>query len=153
AAAGRAVLREPDSHAQEAARRHLIRNSRPAKRRDRAGRRWHGAIYPWPIRSKRAGGRGMSGDLLKVTAAGVTESETLSSTLLGLNNAHAVELSWLEPGRLRHLVAAAFLAKRIGEVDAFLLTFDQDADYDSPNFLWFRSRYPRFVYVDRIVVA
>ncbi|MDB5434158.1 MAG: family acetyltransferase, partial [Phenylobacterium sp.] len=29
----------------------------------------------------------------------------------------------------------------------------QDADYDSPNFLWFRSRYRRFVYVDRIVVA
>jgi predicted GNAT superfamily acetyltransferase len=33
------------------------------------------------------------------------------------------------------------------------LAFDQDADYDSPNFLWFRSRYPRFLYVDRIVVA
>jgi predicted GNAT superfamily acetyltransferase len=31
--------------------------------------------------------------------------------------------------------------------------FDQGAQYDSPNFLWFRSRYPRFVYVDRIVVA
>ena len=24
---------------------------------------------------------------------------------------------------------------------------------DSPNFIWFRARYPRFVYVDRIVVA
>jgi predicted GNAT superfamily acetyltransferase len=35
----------------------------------------------------------------------------------------------------------------------FLLAFDQDARYDSPNFLWFRARYPRFVYVDRIVVA
>jgi predicted GNAT superfamily acetyltransferase len=33
------------------------------------------------------------------------------------------------------------------------LAFDQDADYDSPNYLWFRQRYPRFVYVDRIVVA
>jgi hypothetical protein len=41
----------------------------------------------------------------------------------------------------------------IGHVDAFLLAFDQDADYDGPNFLWFRERYPRFVYVDRIVVA
>jgi predicted GNAT superfamily acetyltransferase len=30
---------------------------------------------------------------------------------------------------------------------------DQDADYASPNFQWFRARYPRFVYVDRIVVA
>jgi uncharacterized protein len=41
----------------------------------------------------------------------------------------------------------------IGTADALLLAFDQDADYDSPNFLWFRTRYPRFVYVDRIVVA
>jgi predicted GNAT superfamily acetyltransferase len=77
----------------------------------------------------------------------------LSHALLALNNAHAVELSWLEPDRLWHLVAEAFVAKRIGDADALLLAFDQDADYDSPNFLWFRSRYRRFVYVDRIVVA
>lgn len=32
------------------------------------------------------------------------------------------------------------------------MAFDQGADYDSPNYLWFRERYPRFVYVDRIVV-
>jgi predicted GNAT superfamily acetyltransferase len=50
-------------------------------------------------------------------------------------------------------VQEAFLARRIGYLDAFLLAFDQDARYDSPNFLWFRSRYPRFVYVDRIAVA
>ncbi|OYX06411.1 MAG: GNAT family N-acetyltransferase [Caulobacter vibrioides] len=75
------------------------------------------------------------------------------SALLALNNAHAVELSWLEPARLAHLVAQAFLARRVGVADALLLTFDQDADYDSPNFLWFRARYPAFVYVDRVVVA
>jgi predicted GNAT superfamily acetyltransferase len=73
--------------------------------------------------------------------------------LLALNNAHAVELSWLEPERLAHLVAQAFLARRVGVADALLLTFDRDADYDSPNFLWFRERYPAFVYVDRVVVA
>ena len=33
------------------------------------------------------------------------------------------------------------------------MAFDQDAQYDSPNFLWFCARYPRFVYVDRIVVS
>lgn len=75
------------------------------------------------------------------------------SALLALNNAHAVELSWLEPARLAHLVAQAFLARRVGVADALLLTFDQNADYDSPNFLWFRARYPTFVYVDRVVVA
>ena len=71
---------------------------------------------------------------------------------LALNNAHAVELSWLEPGRFAELVARAFLACRVPDA-AFLLAFDQDARYDSPNFLWFRARYPRFVYVDRVVVA
>jgi predicted GNAT superfamily acetyltransferase len=35
----------------------------------------------------------------------------------------------------------------------FLLAFSQEASYHSPNFLWFRDRYPRFVYIDRIVVA
>ena len=73
--------------------------------------------------------------------------------LLALNNAHAVELSWLEPEKLAHLVAEAFVARRVGVADALLLTFDQGADYDSVNYLWFRERYPAFVYVDRVVVA
>lgn len=89
----------------------------------------------------------MQGDaILPMTAA-------VEPAILALNNAHAAELSWLEPERLSFLVGEAFLARRIGAVDAFLLTFDQDAAYDSPNFLWFRQRYPRFVYVDRIAVA
>jgi uncharacterized protein len=36
---------------------------------------------------------------------------------------------------------------------AFLLAMDETADYDSLNFLWFRNRYPAFVYIDRIVVG
>jgi len=71
---------------------------------------------------------------------------------LALNNAHAVELSWLDAPRFDELVARAFLACRVSNV-AFLIAFDQDARYDSPNFLWFRARYSRFVYVDRVVVA
>jgi uncharacterized protein len=47
---------------------------------------------------------------------------------------------------------ARLSSRRIG-IDAFLLAFDQNAQYQSPNFLWFCERYPRFVYVDRIVVA
>lgn len=75
------------------------------------------------------------------------------AAVLALNNEHAEELSWLEAPRLSELVTRAFYARRIGDLEAFLLAFDQDADYDSPNFLWFRTRYPRFVYVDRIAVA
>ncbi len=73
--------------------------------------------------------------------------------MLALNNAHAGELSWLEPSGLAGLVAQAWLALRIGEVDAFMLVLDERAAYDSPNFGWFRARYPRFLYVDRVVVA
>lgn len=73
--------------------------------------------------------------------------------VLALNNAHAAETSWLETDRLHTLIGEAFVAARIGSLEAFLLTFDQNADYDSPNFLWFRERYSRFVYVDRIVTA
>jgi predicted GNAT superfamily acetyltransferase len=72
---------------------------------------------------------------------------------LALNNAHATELSWLAPARLAQLTRRAFLAARIGDIDALLLAFDQDADYESPNFLWFRARWRRFVYIDRVVVA
>lgn len=75
------------------------------------------------------------------------------AAVLALNNENAAELSWLEPEELSALVGTSFWASRIGDLEAFLLTFDQTAAYDSPNFLWFRERYPRFVYVDRIVVA
>lgn len=73
--------------------------------------------------------------------------------ILALNNAHAVELSWLEPARLSALIDQAFFVRSVGDAEAFLLAFDQDARYGSPNFLWFRDRYDRYVYVDRIVVA
>jgi predicted GNAT superfamily acetyltransferase len=73
--------------------------------------------------------------------------------VLALNNQHAEELSWLEPKELSHLIGQSFHAPRIGNLEAFLIAFDQGADYDSPNFLWFKARYPRFIYVDRILVA
>jgi uncharacterized protein len=88
-----------------------------------------------------------------VGVADMLRDEALGKALLALNNAHARELSWLEAERLEYLISEAFLARRIGRLDACLLAFDQDARYDSPNFVWFRARYPRFVYVDRIVVA
>jgi uncharacterized protein len=88
-----------------------------------------------------------------ITAEDVAPAAPLAAAILALNNSHAQELSRLDPARLAQLVAQSFLARRIGCLDAFLLALDQDASYDSPNFLWFRDRYPRFVYVDRIAVA
>jgi predicted GNAT superfamily acetyltransferase len=88
-----------------------------------------------------------------LTLDAVAPATPLGDALLALNNAHARELSWLTPERLQRLVGQAFVVRRIGLLDAVMLAMDQDADYDSPNFQWFRVRYPRFVYVDRIVVA
>jgi len=103
--------------------------------------------------SNRTRRRMSDSELRSVGPADIEREEALAGALLTLNNAHAQELSWLEAERLQYLVREAFVARRIGNLDAFLLAFDQDARYDSPNFIWFRARYPRFVYVDRIVVA
>lgn len=80
-------------------------------------------------------------------------AESDLAELLELNQAHVTELSHLTFDRLRQLVNQAFYAGRPSGCMAFLLAFDQDADYDSPNFLWFRENYERFVYVDRIVIS
>ena len=79
--------------------------------------------------------------------------EAEQARILALNNAHAVETSLLDEARLRSMLAEAFLATRIGDVDAFLIVFDQRARYDSPNFAWFQARYPDFAYVDRIITG
>ena len=73
--------------------------------------------------------------------------------VLALNNQFAVETSFLDAAKLAAMVEEAFLATRIGDVDAFLIVFDQHAQYDSPNFVWFRDRFPDFAYVDRIVTG
>src|SRR4051812_20475322 len=89
---------------------------------------------------------------ISIASSELSTGEMLAEAMLALNNSHAEELSWLERKRLQELVAQAY-ARRIGSLDAFMIAFDQDGQYDSPNFLWFRTRYARFVYVDRIVVA
>ncbi len=81
------------------------------------------------------------------------EDAATRAALLALNNANARETSLLTPGKWDDMVAAAFSATCFADGAAFLIAFDQAAPYDSPNFLWFRERLPRFVYVDRIVVA
>lgn len=73
--------------------------------------------------------------------------------MLALNNAHAVELSALSAERLAQMLAQAFYARGVGDVQAALIAFDQDSAYDGLNFAWFRARYDRFVYIDRLVVA
>ena len=76
--------------------------------------------------------------------------------ILALNEAFVAVLSPLDHARLARLHAQAALHRvieRAGRVEAFLLALREGADYDSPNYRWFAQRYPRFLYVDRVVVA
>jgi uncharacterized protein len=76
------------------------------------------------------------------------------SAVLALNEAHRTETSSLDATMLRALVAQAFhVGLRNRGRDAFLIALDQDALSGSPNFQWFKTRYRRFVYIDRVIVA
>lgn len=81
------------------------------------------------------------------------QNDAKQTALLALNNAHTRETSFLTTDRWRMLIERAFAATCAGEVGALLIALDQDADYDGLDFQWFRERLPRFVYVDRVVVA
>ncbi len=76
--------------------------------------------------------------------------------VLALNDESVHFLSPLGSDRLVALHRSAAYHRVVeigGEIAAFLLAFREGAPYDSPNYLWFVERYPRFLYIDRIVVA
>jgi hypothetical protein len=74
--------------------------------------------------------------------------------VLALNRASEAETSPLDAADLEALLREAFHVGLRGEGrDAFLIAFDEGADYDSPNYVWFRDRHRRFAYVDRVIVA
>lgn len=77
-------------------------------------------------------------------------------SVLALNNAAGTSILALDHAAIRaHFEQAAYF--RVAEVDGllagFLIAYTADANYDSPNYLWFRQRYADFLYIDRIVVA
>ena len=76
-----------------------------------------------------------------------------TAPMLALNQAHKAETSDLTAPVFDHLVATAFYARGIAPAEAFLIAFDETADYGSPNFHYFRERYPSFAYIDRIITA
>ena len=78
------------------------------------------------------------------------------ATILALNLESERFLSPLTPQRLAQLHEQADLHQVIEEgqqVVAFVLALREGQDYDSPNYLFFATRYERFLYVDRVVVA
>ena len=75
--------------------------------------------------------------------------------IIELNDAVVRETSAMDLDRLQQLHKLAF-QHRVALADdrlvGFLLSMRDGANYVNDNFGWFSSRYPRFVYVDRIVV-
>ena len=72
---------------------------------------------------------------------------------LALNRECESQLWPLTEDELRRLIEIAYLAKLTDDGLAMLIAFDEHAPYDSPNHRWFRERYPRFAYVDRVAVS
>src|SRR5215469_14784536 len=78
------------------------------------------------------------------------------AAILALNLASEHFLSPLDPAKLSRIadeVAVFQVATSADTVAGFLLVFGPQADYDSPNFLWFKAQYDDFLYVDRIVIS
>ncbi len=73
--------------------------------------------------------------------------------LLALNRECESQLWPLTEDELRALLDIAYFAKLTPDGHAMLIAFDERAPYESPNHHWFRARYPRFVYVDRVAVS
>jgi uncharacterized protein len=114
-----------------------------------------GSLIPDRQSDPRSQSRSMTGNPHRVIAARPVQPADLPA-LLALNNAHAVELSVVDAGRLSCLLSAATLAIAIGSVDppdAFLIAFDESTPPQGPNHVWFLERRPRFLYVDRVCVA
>lgn len=76
--------------------------------------------------------------------------------ILGMNAAAVQQTSRLDRGGLESLVGMASYGGVMpvdGEVAAFLIALREGAPYESANYQWFAARFPRFLYVDRIVVG
>jgi len=76
--------------------------------------------------------------------------------VLAVNNGAGEGILPMSEAQLRHFfdIADYFRVAEVeGRLAGFLIALREDAGHDSPNFLWFRERFPRFLYVDRIVIA
>lgn len=76
--------------------------------------------------------------------------------ILALNEAEVQQTSAMDLQKLRVLDALATyhkVAEVDGKVAAFLMAMRENTAYQSENYRWFATRFPQFIYVDRIVVS
>src|SRR5260370_26097932 len=89
-----------------------------------------------------------------VECGGGTESDC--PEMLTLNHQSEEFLSPLDRPKLARISNEAEffqVATSLGGLVGFLLAFLPEADYDNPNFLWFKARYEHFIYIDRVVIS
>lgn len=73
--------------------------------------------------------------------------------ILALGARHETETSPLDADKLRAMMAASWATHVFDDQAGYLIVFDETGAYESVNFRWFCVRYPKFLYVDRIVIA
>lgn len=73
--------------------------------------------------------------------------------ILALSARHETETSPLDAAKLRAMRDASWATHVFDDRAGYLIVFDETGAYESPNFRWFCARYPKFLYVDRIVIA
>lgn len=76
--------------------------------------------------------------------------------ILALNEAEVQQTSAMDEQKLHQLVSLSTYHKVAvvnGQVAAFLLAMRENTAYQSENYRWFATRFPQFIYVDRIVVS
>lgn len=76
--------------------------------------------------------------------------------VLDLNNNAGPAILSIDAARLRHFFERADyfrVAVIDGRIAGFLIALRENADHASSNFRWFRERYARFVYIDRVVIG
>lgn len=91
---------------------------------------------------------------MPITIRDVREHEL--DSVLALNNAAGASILPMDAAKVRFFWEHAEyfrVAEQDGLITGFLVALSHDAAHDSPNFRWFRDRYPSFLYVDRIVIA
>jgi len=77
-------------------------------------------------------------------------------TIVDINDVEIQHTSPMDVKHIRHLDQLSTyhrVAVAWGSVAAFLLAMGEKCPYKNENYEWFSSRYPEFLYIDRIVVA
>jgi len=77
-------------------------------------------------------------------------------SIIRLNDAEVQQTSQMDLDRLGLLVQMSSYCKVAtveDQIAAFLIALREGAPYENDNYKWFASRFPSFLYVDRIVVG